>query len=88
MRNPSTTRRGGEILSGTECQRFDAFYDDIPTTKEQDPARHIVDMKVYAKDRGITFEDTKTRVISMFSHDTLTDPATLFVGHTGVAAPP
>lgn len=26
-------------------------------------------------------------MVSMFSHDTLTDPATLFVGHTGVAVP-
>lgn len=32
-------------------------------------------------------EDTKARVVSMFSHDTLTDRATLFVGHTGVAVP-
>src|SRR5699024_4551615 len=33
------------------------------------------------------FADTKARVISMFSHDALTDPATLFVGHTGIAVP-
>jgi len=76
-----------EILTSAEHQRFDTFYGAIPTTKDQDTGQHIADIKVYAKDRGITFEDTKARVISMFSHDTLTDPATLFVGHTGVAVP-
>lgn len=76
-----------EILTSAEHQRFDAFYGAIPTTKDQDPVQHIADIKAYAKGRGITFEDTKARVISMFSHDTLTEPATLFVGHTGVAVP-
>lgn len=76
-----------EVLTSAEHQRFDAFYGAIPTTKDQDPGQHIADIKAYAGDRGITFEDTKARVISMFSHDTLTDPATLFVGHTGVAVP-
>ncbi|TYR15037.1 DUF4300 family protein [Corynebacterium urealyticum] len=76
-----------ELLTSAERKRFEAFYGAIPTTKSQDAAQHIADIKAYAADRGITFADTKARVISMFSHDTLTDPATLFVGHTGVAVP-
>lgn len=76
-----------ELLTSTERQRFEAFYGAIPTTRSQDAAQHIADIKAYATDRGITFADKKARVISMFSHDALTDPATLFVGHTGIAVP-
>ena len=52
-----------------------------------DPAQHIADIQAHFNERGIEFAETDARVISMFSHDTLTDPATLFIGHTGVAVP-
>ena len=77
----------GEILDEQERRKFAAFYSNIPTTSQQDPAQHIADIHAHFDERGIAFADTDARVISMFSHDTLTDPATLFIGHTGVAVP-
>ncbi|MEY8209117.1 DUF4300 family protein [Corynebacterium sp. MNWGS58] len=77
----------GEILDEQERRKFAAFYSNIPTTNQQDPAQHIADIHTHFDERGIDFADTNARVISMFSHDTLTDPATLFIGHTGVAVP-
>lgn len=77
----------GEILDEQERRKFAAFYSNIPTTSQQDPAQHIADIHAHFDERGIEFADTDARVISMFSHDTLTDPATLFIGHTGVAVP-
>lgn len=77
----------GEIFDEQERRKFAAFYSNIPTTTDQDPAQHIADIRTHFDERGIEFADTDARVISMFSHDTLTDPATLFIGHTGVAVP-
>ena len=77
----------GEILDEQERRKFAAFYSNIPTTSQQDPDQHIADIHAHFNERGIEFADTNARVISMFSHDTLTDPATLFIGHTGVAVP-
>ncbi|UQV54720.1 DUF4300 family protein [Corynebacterium pseudodiphtheriticum] len=76
----------GKIFDEQERRKFAAFYSNIPTT-DQDPAQHIADIRAHFDERGIEFADTDARVISMFSHDTLTDPATLFIGHTGVAVP-
>ena len=77
----------GKIFDEQERRKFAAFYSNIPTTTDQDPAQHIADIRAHFDERGIEFADTDARVISMFSHDTLTDPATLFIGHTGVAVP-
>lgn len=76
-----------QIFDEAERAKFEAFYGNVETTMEQDPGRHIADIKAYFKDRGIEFADTDARVVSVFSHDTLTEPATLFIGHTGVAVP-
>lgn len=75
------------ILDSAERAKFEAFYSNIRTTSVPDPAKHIADIKSHFKNRGIRFADSQAHVISMFSHDTLTDPATLFVGHTGLAVP-
>lgn len=77
----------GEILDEQERRKFAAFYSNIPTTSELNPSQHIADIQAHFDERGIEFADTDARVISMFSHDTLTEPATLFIGHTGVAVP-
>lgn len=77
----------GEILDEQERRKFAAFYSNIPTTSALNPAQHIADIQAHFDERGIEFADTDARVISMFSHDTLTEPATLFIGHTGVAVP-
>lgn len=77
----------GEILDEQERRKFAAFYSNIPTTSALNPAQHIADIQAHFDERGIEFADTDARVISMFSHDTLTETATLFIGHTGVAAP-
>ena len=77
----------GEILDEQERRKFAAFYSNIPTTSALNPSQHIADIQAHFDERGIEFADTDARVISMFSHDTLTEPATLFIGHTGVAVP-
>ncbi|WP_454972456.1 DUF4300 family protein [Corynebacterium propinquum] len=77
----------GEILDEQERRKFAAFYSNIPTTSALNPAQHIADIQAHFDERGIEFADTDARVISMFSHDTLTETATLFIGHTGVAVP-
>lgn len=77
----------GEILDEQERRKFAAFYSNIPTTSALNPSQHIADIQAHFDVRGIEFADTDARVISMFSHDTLTEPATLFIGHTGVAVP-
>lgn len=76
-----------QIFDEAQRAKFEAFYGNIETTMEQTPGQHIADIKAYIKDRGIEFADTGTRVVSVFSHDTLTESATLFIGHTGVAVP-
>ena len=71
------------IPNEKQMMEFQALYTGIKTENTQDTSIHVKHIQDDWKNRGISFEDGRVSLISVFFHDQI-DGDMLFVGHTGL----
>ncbi|MCS4534809.1 DUF4300 family protein [Corynebacterium sp. HS2168-gen11] len=81
------TQKQPPLFPADEHELFHRLFSKVPTTKALETGTHVADIAEFFQAQGIRFTNPNVHMITVFMHDTLEDPAALFVGHAGVAVP-
>ncbi|WP_156299331.1 DUF4300 family protein [Streptobacillus canis] len=69
-----------------DIENFKSFYSDIETVLTKDYSIHLNKILREWENREIKFKNKNVSIISIFFHNELDEPNTLFIGHIGILA--
>ena len=76
------------VLCGDSTSRFCALFAPVTAADTTEVADQVKALRAGWSERGISFEDSSARLISVVLHDRFSDTDnTLFIGHVGVLLP-
>ena len=76
------------VLCGDSTSKFCALFAPVTTADTTEVADQVKALRAGWSERGISFEDSSARLISVVLHDRFSDTDnTLFIGHVGVLLP-
>ena len=77
-----------ELFSKNEKDKFVNLFSEIPTKATKDVKVHVENVKNVWKERGVTFNNSKISMISVFFHfNDEPQENILFIGHVGILVP-
>ncbi len=76
------------VLCGDSTSKFCALFAPVTAADTTEAADQVKALQAGWSERGVSFEDSSARLISVVLHDRFSDTDnTLFIGHVGVLLP-